>query len=138
MGVEPGALVDALPTTGTVSGVSRRPPGLPVVKNGEMKVQLLYFDGCPHWKVLEKRLGEALDLLHDRSTIEHLQVQSQREAERLGFAGSPSILLNGTDPFRPPTSAIGLTCRVYLTPDGPSGSPTVDQLVGALRPDIDG
>jgi hypothetical protein len=104
----------------------------------EMKVQLLYFDGCPHWKVLEKRLRQALDLLDDPSTIEYLQVESQREVERLGFAGSPSVLLNGTDPFRSPTGAIGLTCRVYLTPDGPSGSPTLDQLVGALRADIDG
>jgi hypothetical protein len=104
----------------------------------EMKVQLLYFDGCPHWKVLGQRLREALDLLDDPSTIEYLQVESQRDAERLGFAGSPSILVDGTDPFGSPTSAIGLTCRVYLTPEGPSGSPTLDQLVAALRADIDG
>jgi hypothetical protein len=98
-----------------------------------MRVQLLYFDGCPHWTVLEERLREALELLDDPSTIEYLQVESQGEAERLRFAGSPSILLNGMDPFTLPTSAFGLSCRVYSTPDGPSGSPTLEQLVGALR-----
>ena len=98
-----------------------------------MRVQLLYFDGCPHRTLLEERLREALDLLDDPSTIEHLQVESQEEAERLRFAGSPSILVDGTDPFGSPTSAAGLTCRVYSTPDGPSGSPTLDQLVAVLR-----
>ncbi len=98
-----------------------------------MRVQLLYFDGCPHRTLLEERLREALDLLDDPSTIEHLQVESQEEAERLRFAGSPSILVDGTDPFGSPTGAAGLTCRVYPTPDGPSGSPTLDQLVAVLR-----
>ena len=98
-----------------------------------MRVQLLYFDGCPHRALLEERLREALDLLDDPSTIEHLPVESQAEAERLRFAGSPSILVDGTDPFGSPTGAAGLTCRVYSTPDGPSGSPTLDQLVAVLR-----
>ena len=98
-----------------------------------MKVQLLYFDGCPHWTVLEKRLREALDLLDDPSTIEYLQVEGEGEAERLRFAGSPSILINGTDPFTTTTNAIGLSCRVYSTPEGPSGSPTLGQLVALLR-----
>ena len=83
--------------------------------------------------VLEKRLREALDLLNDPATIEYLQVESQDEAERLRFAGSPSMLVNGTDPFTSATSAIGLACRVYSTPDGPAGSPTLDQLFDALR-----
>jgi len=103
-----------------------------------MKIQLLYFDGCPHWRVLEERLRHALDLVDSSETIEHCQVESQGEAERLRFAGSPSILLNGTDPFGSPVNGIGLTCRVYPTPDGPSGSPTLDQLVGVLRADIGG
>lgn len=99
----------------------------------DMKVQLLYFDGCPHWAVLDERLREALDLLDDQATIEYVQVESPDDAERLQFAGSPSIRLNGTDPFESPAGAIGLSCRVYSTPDGPAGSPTLDQLVGALR-----
>jgi len=99
----------------------------------DVRVQLLYFDGCPHRALLEERLREALDLLHDPSAVEHLRVEGQEEAERLGFAGSPSVLVDGTDPFRSPTDAAGLTCRVYPTPDGPAGSPTLDQLVAVLR-----
>jgi hypothetical protein len=99
----------------------------------DMRVQLLYFDGCPNRTLLEERLKEALDLLDDPSTVEHLQVGSQEQAERLRFAGSPSILIDGTDPFASPGIAVGLSCRVYPTPDSPSGSPTLDQLVAVLR-----
>ena len=101
-----------------------------------MQIQLLYFDGCPHWTVMADRLREALELLDYPTTTERLPVESQEEAERLQFGGSPSILLNGTDPFRSPNSDIGLSCRVYSTPDGPSGSPTMEQLVGALRAEV--
>ena len=102
-------------------------------ENGEVKIQLLYFDGCPHWTVLDKRLKESLDLLGDRSTIEYLRVDSPEDAERLQFPGSPTVRLNGKDPFESPTGAVGLSCRVYPTPEGSSGSPTRDQLVEALR-----
>ena len=102
------------------------------METGRVKVQLLYFDGCPHWAVLEERLRQALGLLDDPPAIERLQVESQEEAERLRFAGSPSILVDGTDPFVSPASTIGLTCRLYSTPDGPEGSPTVEQLLGVL------
>lgn len=88
--------------------------------------------------MLEKRLGQALDLLDVSETIEQCQVESQSEAERLRFAGSPSILLNGTDPFGSPVNGIGLTCRMYLTPDGPSGVPTLGQPVGVLRTELGG
>jgi hypothetical protein len=108
------------------------------VKNVPVHVQLLYFDGCPHWMVMEERLRQALDLLDLPAAIEHRLVETQEEAEHLQFRGSPSMLLNGTDPFGSPSTPIGLTCRVYPTPHGPAGSPTLDQLVGALDAGIAG
>jgi hypothetical protein len=59
-------------------------------------------------------------------------VPSEEAAERLGFVGSPSILINGVDVFRPPGAAPALACRVYATGDGPQGAPTVEQLRAAL------
>jgi hypothetical protein len=64
-----------------------------------VNVQLLSVDGCPHWKETEVRLGEALDLLGDPSTIELLRVERPDDAARMQFPGSPSIRLNGSDPF---------------------------------------
>jgi hypothetical protein len=98
-----------------------------------MRVQLLYFDGCPHWTLMEERLGEALTLSGIPQTIEHCLVKTPEGADEDRFAGSPSILLNGRDPFPAPTSEFGLTCRVYSTPDGFAGAPTVEQLVAAIR-----
>jgi type IV secretory pathway TraG/TraD family ATPase VirD4 len=55
------------------------------------------------------------------------------DAERLGFIGSPTVLVDGSDPFATPGAPIGLACRVYVTPEGLAGSPTLDQLMEALR-----
>ncbi len=98
-----------------------------------MRVQLLYFDGCPNWTVMEERLREALALSGIPHTIEHCLVETPEEAVEYRFAGSPSILLNGRDPFATSPSEVGLTCRVYSTPDGAAGAPTVEQFVAAIR-----
>ena len=98
-----------------------------------MKVQLLYFNGCPNWKVAEERLRHALDVLEIPAVIDRCLVETDEVAGRLRFAGSPSILLNGRDPFRSASSRFGLTCRVYDTPDGPEGAPTLIQLVEAVK-----
>jgi len=98
-----------------------------------MRVQLLYFDGCPHWTVMEEHLREALDLSGIPQSIEHCLVETVEEASEYRFAGSPSILLNGRDPFAKSPSEVGLTCRMYSTPDGAAGAPTVEQLTAAIR-----
>jgi hypothetical protein len=47
--------------------------------------------------------------------------------------GSPSLLIEGRDPFATPAARTGLACRVYSTPDGLAGSPTVAQLKEVFR-----
>lgn len=59
-------------------------------------------------------------------------VDTLEEAERMGFHGSPSILVDGIDIFAEPDAGVGLSCRVYRTPDGPAGAPTIEQLRTAL------
>ena len=96
-----------------------------------MDVTLLYFDDCPNWLVANDRLDTLL-AEHPEMSITRYVVATPEEAERTGFRGSPSILVNGVDPFADPDDPVGLTCRIYQTPDGPAGSPTVDQLRAAL------
>lgn len=97
-----------------------------------MQVQLLYFEGCPHWAVMEERLREALGLTGNSQAIEHVLVGSIEEADALRFAGSPSLLIEGHDPFPSSSGEVGLSCRVYSTPGGPQGAPTAEQLVSAI------
>ena len=96
-----------------------------------MDVRLLYFDDCPNWKVADERLATVARGL-PAVTITHHLVDTPEEAERVGFRGSPSILVDGVDVFAGADAPVGLSCRVYQTPDGPAGSPTVEQLRAAL------
>ena len=96
-----------------------------------MDVTLLYFDDCPNWHVANDHL-DALLVEHPEMSITRHVVDTPEEAERTRFRGSPSILINGEDPFADPDDPVGLSCRVYQTPDGPAGSPTLDQLRDVL------
>lgn len=108
-----------------------------------MRVQLLSFDGCPNWQVAEDRLPEALHLLDNAALdnaalgdggveVERVLVSTPELARAWSFHGSPSILVDGVDPFAEPGPGVGLSCRLYATPSGPDGAPTVSQLVEAL------
>lgn len=61
------------------------------------------------------------------------RLETPEDAERLRFIGSPTILLDGRDPFAGATVAIGLRYHVYQRPEGLAGSPTPEQLRAALR-----
>ena len=95
-----------------------------------MKLELLYFDDCPNWLVAAERLDAVAarrGLVVERRTIATVE-----EAQATRFRGSPTILIDGRDPFASGDERFGLTCRLYDTPDGPAGSPTVEQLEAAL------
>ena len=97
-----------------------------------MKVQLLYFDECPNWQVADARLREAVAAVGRATEVERVLVTTTEEAEAWGFHGSPSVLVDGQDPFAEPGAPVGLSCRLYRTPAGVGGSPTVEQLVEVL------
>jgi hypothetical protein len=97
-----------------------------------MKVTLQYFDGCPNWKEAEACIktlrAEGFNIEFDRQLIE-----TPEAAEQCGFRGSPTIVIDGDDPFADPGAPVGLSCRVYQTENGYAGSPTLDQLRAALE-----
>lgn len=91
-----------------------------------MDVTLLYFDGCPSWQTTDRQLRQlAAELDLD---ITHRKVETPEAAEELSFRGSPTVLVGGRDPFAEGEEPVGLSCRIYQTPDGPAGSPTLEQL----------
>ena len=92
----------------------------------------MYFDGCPNWQSVNHRL-----LVLQREfgfELRRQLVVTPDDAERLGFRGSPTILVNGVDPFAVGNEPVGLACRVYTTPAGLGGSPTDEQLRSAVAP----
>ncbi len=94
-----------------------------------MEITLQYFDDCPNWHVAEVRLRQALtDIGRPDQAILHQRVDTPEEAERVAFGGSPTILIDGTDPFADPTGPAGYACRVY----NGDAAPTVTQLRAAL------
>ena len=96
-----------------------------------MDVTLLYFDDCPNWKIADGHLTTLVEEVGNL-TVSRQIVDTPEEAERVGFRGSPSILADGVDLFAHSDDPIGLACRVYQTPSGPAGSPSLDQLRQAL------
>src|SRR5450756_1653293 len=93
-------------------------------QDGAMKVELLYFEGCPNWRETDHRLRQALQLVgRDDVHVERIRVSTPEEAEATGFLGSPTVRIDGTEPFAEPGAAVGLTCRLYRTSTGLAGAP---------------
>ncbi len=100
-----------------------------------MRIQFLWWEGCPSHPKARQRLQQALDELGMEAEIEEIQVLTDEEAERWGFPGSPTILVEGQD--IDPQGAqqpARLTCRLYFLEDGrPSPVPSVEMIKRALQ-----
>ena len=98
-----------------------------------MKITIQYFEGCPHWNVADRRVKNALrDSARQDVKLEYQLIDSPEAAERFRFRGSPSILIDGRDPFAVGDEAFGMSCRVYQTAEGTQGAPTEAQLRALL------
>lgn len=98
-----------------------------------MKIEILHIDDCPNTAEAGDRLRTALDVTgHENARIAFVLIGSADEAAGLQFAGSPTILVDGTDLFPSAGRTQNLACRFYSTPTGIAGVPTVDQLSEAL------
>ena len=98
-----------------------------------MKMEVLYFDGCPTYETAAKTLRAVLEKEGMEAEVQLVAVNSDEDAGRLRFPGSPTIRVDGEDLF-PVTEREDwrLGCRVYATPQGLRGSPTAGMLREAL------
>jgi hypothetical protein len=98
-----------------------------------MKVEVLYFDGCPTYETATKTLRAVLAEEGVEAEVELVAVNCDEEVQRLRFPGSPTVRVDGRDLFPPPEREDWrLGCRVYATPEGFKGSPTAEMLRVAL------
>lgn len=99
------------------------------------KITIQYFDGCPHWKLADQRVQHVLhNLSRSDVELEYQLVDTPQAVEQARFRGSPTILIDGRDPFARQGQPFGLSCRVYVTEDGAQGAPTEAQLEKLLAP----
>ncbi|GLW96811.1 thioredoxin family protein [Microtetraspora sp. NBRC 16547] len=96
-----------------------------------MDVTLLTVPDCPNLPLLEARLAEALSGRPDVH-ITCQVVTDHNQAQALGMHGSPTILVDGLDPFAEPGQPAGLACRLYRNAGGVSGAPSVAELRAVL------
>lgn len=99
-----------------------------------MRVELLYWDGCPSHPEARELLEDALAELELSVEVELREVRTQADAESERFPGSPTIRVDGrdVDPVGADTRP-SLSCRIYRRPDGRSSPvPTKDQIKDAL------
>jgi hypothetical protein len=100
-----------------------------------MKVEVLYFDGCPNHEALLPHLRELLESHAAGADIELVRVQDADAAERERFLGSPTVRVDGEDvePGAGERTDFGLKCRLFATPGGRRGMPTDEWVLAALE-----
>lgn len=99
-----------------------------------MKVELLYFDGCPNHEALLPRLRELLAREDGPAEIDLRRITDDETAQRERFLGSPTVRVDGLDvePDAERRTDYGMKCRLYRTPTGLSGQPQDEWLRAAL------
>jgi hypothetical protein len=96
-----------------------------------MEMYLVSVADCPHVSVLERRLRQVLGARADAVRLR--VVADAEDALRWGMNGSPTLLVDGADPFASREQRPSLSCRFYRHPDGHlEGAPSVAQLRRAL------
>lgn len=82
-------------------------------------VELLWWRGCPS---AEPALARVCEVLAEQglgdTVVQMREVDTEADAERERFVGSPTIRIGGVEVAPDPGEPIGLTCRVYRTRDG--------------------
>ena len=100
-----------------------------------MKVELLYFEGCPHHVQAKELLQKVLDDQGIADPITPVLVDSPERAQETRFLGSPTIHIDGRDMETAAASRTdyGFSCRVYNVDAAKSGTPSVEMLREAVR-----
>ena len=98
-----------------------------------MRIDLLYIDDCPSWQQGLENLKAALKAEGLEAVIRLVRVPNDAAAARLKFLGSPSFCVAGVDFWSENRKRYNLNCRIYPTPQGMKGFPTVQMLRAKLR-----
>lgn len=100
-----------------------------------MRIELLYFEGCPSYQELLPELRELIAGEGFGAEVELRCIESIEQAERERFLGSPSVRVDGVDidPGAAGREDFGLKCRLYRSEENVSRTPPEPWIRAALR-----
>jgi hypothetical protein len=100
-----------------------------------VRIEVLYFDGCPNHEALLSRLRELLAHTGVSTEIDLRRITDDEAAQREHFLGSPTVRVNGRDvePDAERRTDFGLKCRLYRNATGLSCQPEEEWLRAALH-----
>lgn len=100
-----------------------------------MKIEVLYFDGCPNHKPAVERVLEVLREEGISAEVSEVKVTDEATARAVGFLGSPSIRVDGLDvePLARSAREYGIMCRTYLVAGRSVGLPVRETIRQAVR-----
>ena len=82
-----------------------------------MRIELLFFDGCPSHERLLPRVRELAAAAGAELVLRRVETSEAAQAER--FLGSPTVRVDGcdVDPGAETRTDYGLKCRIYRSPE---------------------
>jgi hypothetical protein len=98
-----------------------------------MQLTVLAVPGCPNASVLGDRLAAVVGGRAGVSVSRQV-ISDEDGAARWGMHGSPTLLIDGVDPFAEPGQPPSMSCRLYRDENGQlSGAPSPGQLRQAIE-----
>jgi len=100
-----------------------------------LRIEVLYFDGCPSHEQLLPRLRHLLEGVGFDTAIELRRVETVDAAKAERFLGSPIVRVDGRDrePGAEARTDFGLKCRLYRAPGGVASTPPDNWVTEALE-----
>lgn len=97
-----------------------------------MRIQVLHVPDCPNTAPLLDRIAQVIARCDDIQ-VDSCVVRDVDGASATGMTGSPTLLVDGVDPFADPGAQPSLSCRLYRDEAGAlTGLPSPTQLRAAL------
>ncbi|MFF9141000.1 alkylmercury lyase family protein [Streptomyces albogriseolus] len=84
-----------------------------------MRITVLTVPDCPNAPLVRERIAAAL--AGRQAEVELIEVRQEAEAARWQMTGSPTVLVDGVDPFAVAGAPASVSCRLYRDKEGRSG-----------------
>jgi hypothetical protein len=98
------------------------------MRHTQMRIEVLCIADCPHVTLAVERVRAALEIHAIEADIQIVTI-----GEGVGFAGSPTVLVNGVDVCARHTPAQASSCRTYSTDSGLDGAPSIVAISAAIE-----
>jgi hypothetical protein len=97
-----------------------------------MRIDVLVVSDCPNRSVVIERLAQVLGGRADVQVTTRV-IDTVEQADQWGMHGSPTVLVDGRDPFAAPGSLASVSCRLYQDEAGQAqGAPSLARLRQAV------